>query len=110
MSLDVTFSALSNPARRAILQRLQRGDATVTELADPLDMSMPAVSRHLKVLEQAGLIDRRKDAQRRICSLNAEPLRDATAWMANYAQFWEQSFDRLDDYLLELQSKNQEPK
>ncbi len=105
-SLDATFAALADPTRRAILTRLAAGEATVTELAAPFDMSQPAVSKHLKVLERAGLISRRRDAQRRPCRLEARPLAAATGWLGTYREFWEASFDRLDALLAER--KNQE--
>ncbi|MGH8877249.1 MAG: ArsR/SmtB family transcription factor [Stackebrandtia sp.] len=101
-TLDSTFAALADPTRRAILARLASGDATVTELAAPLTISQPAVSRHLRVLEQAGLISRGRDAQRRPCRLVAEPLKSATDWLADYRDFWETSYRRLDDLLAEL--------
>jgi DNA-binding transcriptional ArsR family regulator len=97
--LDRTFAALSDPTRRAILARLRQGDATVSELARPFAMSMPAVSRHLKVLENAGLISRNRSAQSRPSHLEARPLGEATAWMGEYRRFWTTSFDRLDDHL-----------
>ncbi|HIP78622.1 MAG TPA: ArsR family transcriptional regulator [Kiloniellaceae bacterium] len=103
-ALSSTFAALADPTRRAILARLADGAATVGELAEPFEMSMPAVSRHLKVLERAGLITRGRAAQWRPCQLEAGPLKDATDWLERYRRFWEQSFDRLDDYLKELQS------
>lgn len=103
--LDRTFAALADPTRRAILQRLAAGDATVTELAEPFAMSQPAVSKHLKVLERAGLVTRRRDAQRRPCRLEARPLRDATAWLAEYRDYWEASYQRLDRLLGELQAE-----
>jgi DNA-binding transcriptional ArsR family regulator len=102
--LDLVFAALSDPTRRAILERLRSGEATVTELADPFDMSQPAISKHLKVLEGAGLVARRRDAQRRPCRLRAEPLRAATDWLADYGGFWEESYQRLDAVLDELQA------
>jgi len=101
--LSVTLSALADPTRRAILARLAQGETSVTELAAPFDMSLPAVSKHLKVLENAGLISRGKEAQWRPCRLEAGPLRDVAAFLENYRQFWEQSLDRLDDYLQALQ-------
>ena len=101
--LDATFSALADPTRRAILARLAKGEAAVTELAEPFDMSLPAVSKHLKVLERAGLISRGREAQWRPCRLEAGPLKDVAAFIENYRQFWEQSLDRLEDYLAELQ-------
>lgn len=103
--LSATFAALADPTRRAILARLSTGEASVTELAEPFDMSMPAVSKHLKVLERAGLIARGRDAQWRPCRLEAEPLREVAGWLDHYRVFWEQSFDRLDEYLRDLQSK-----
>jgi DNA-binding transcriptional ArsR family regulator len=101
--LDATFAALSDPTRRAILARLSKGEATVLELAEPFDMSLPAVSKHLKVLERAGLISRGRDAQRRPCRLETAPLDDAAAWMEQQKRTWEERLDRLDDYLQELQ-------
>jgi len=103
--LSDTFSALADPTRRAILARLASGDASVTELLEPFALSQPAISKHLQVLERAGLISRSRDAQRRPCHLEAEPLKDAAAWIEHYRQFWTESFDRLDDYLARLQSK-----
>ena len=100
--LDATFAALADPTRRAILNRLRSGEATVTELAAPFDMSQPAISKHLKVLERAGLITRGRDAQRRPCRLRARPLKDATDWLENYRDYWEESFQRLDTLLDEL--------
>jgi DNA-binding transcriptional ArsR family regulator len=100
--LSATFAALADPTRRAILARLASGESSVTELAEPFDMSLPAVSKHLKVLERAGLIARGRNAQWRPCRLEAGPLRDVAGWVENYRKFWEQSFDRLDDYLHEL--------
>jgi DNA-binding transcriptional ArsR family regulator len=97
--LDATFAALADPTRRAILARLASGDAHVSELAEPFDMSQPAISKHLKVLERAGLISRGRDAQRRPRRLEAKPLADATKWLENYRQFWEGSFRRLDALL-----------
>nr|WP_062340035.1 metalloregulator ArsR/SmtB family transcription factor [Herbidospora sakaeratensis] len=97
--LDATFAALADPTRRAILARLAQGEATVNELAAPFAMSQPAVSKHLKVLEKAGLITRGRDAQRRPCRLAAEPLREATEWLADYRDYWEESFQRLDSLL-----------
>ena len=102
--LSLTFAALADPTRRAILSRLSQGDATVNEIAAPFDMSLPAVSKHLKVLEAAGLITRSRTAQWRPCHLEAAPLKDADGWIAGYRRFWEASFDRLDDYLAELQA------
>jgi DNA-binding transcriptional ArsR family regulator len=103
--LSTTFSALADPTRRAILARLISGEASVTELAEPFAMSLPAVSKHLKVLEHAGLITRGREAQWRPCRLEAGPLKDAADWLDHYRRFWEQSFDRLEDYLGELQEK-----
>jgi DNA-binding transcriptional ArsR family regulator len=103
--LDAVFGALADPTRRAILARLSKGDATVLELAEPFDMSQPAVSKHLKVLERAGLIARGRDAQRRPCHLEPRRLKEAADWLGTYQQFWEESYNRLDDYLHELQHK-----
>lgn len=103
--LDATFSALADPTRRALLARLASGEATVTQLAAPFDMSQPAVSKHLKVLERAGLISRGRDAQRRPCKLEARPLKAATDWLENYRRYWEESFQRLDTLLDELKTK-----
>jgi DNA-binding transcriptional ArsR family regulator len=103
--LSTTLAALSDPTRRAILARLAAGQATVTELAAPFAMSMPAVSRHLKVLEQAGLITRGREAQWRPCRIKAGPLKDVADWVAHYRRFWTESFDRLDDYLRDVQKK-----
>ncbi|WP_037311182.1 ArsR/SmtB family transcription factor [Amycolatopsis orientalis] len=102
-TLDATFAALADPTRRAILARLATGDATVTELAAPFAMSQPAVSKHLRVLERAGLISRGRDAQRRPCHLVAEPLKTATDWLADYRDYWETSYQRLDALLDDLQ-------
>jgi DNA-binding transcriptional ArsR family regulator len=101
--LSATFAALSDPTRRAILARLVSGESSVSELAEPFDMSLPAVSKHLKVLERAGLIARGREAQWRPCRLDAGPLKDAAEWLERYRKFWEQSLDRLDDYLKQLQ-------
>jgi DNA-binding transcriptional ArsR family regulator len=103
--LSPTFAALADPTRRAILARLISGEASVTELAEPFEMSMPAISKHLKVLERAGLIARSREAQWRPCRLEAGPLKEVADWVGHYRRFWEQSFDRLDDYLCELKSK-----
>jgi DNA-binding transcriptional ArsR family regulator len=103
--LSITFSALADPTRRAILARLISGEASVTELAEPFEMSLPAVSKHLKVLKHAGLITRGREAQWRPCRLEAGPLKDAADWLEHYRRFWEQSFDRLENYLSELQGK-----
>jgi DNA-binding transcriptional ArsR family regulator len=106
--LSVTFSALADPTRRAILARLSKGEASVNDLAAPFKMSLPAVSKHLKVLEKAGLISRGRDAQWRPCRLNAEPMKQATGWLEEYRQYWEESFDRLEEYLAQLQEKEDE--
>jgi DNA-binding transcriptional ArsR family regulator len=103
--LDATFAALADPTRRAILARLTLGEATVTELAAPFAMSQPAISKHLKVLERAGLVSRGRDAQRRPCRLEARPLAEATEWLGGYRPFWERSFQNLDSLLDELQTK-----
>jgi DNA-binding transcriptional ArsR family regulator len=103
--LSITFAALSDPTRRAILARLAGGEATVTELAAPFDMSLPAISKHLKVLQRAGLIEQGRQAQWRPCRLKPEPLRDVADWVGRYRRHWEESFDRLDDYLKELQEQ-----
>jgi DNA-binding transcriptional ArsR family regulator len=103
--LNATFAALADPTRRAILARLASGEASVKELAQPFEMSLPAVSKHLKVLERAGLIARGREAQWRPCTLRAGPLKDISDWVEQYRRFWEQSFDRLDEYLKELQGK-----
>ena len=100
--LTAVFGALADPTRRAILTRLTAGDATVTELAAPFSVSQPAISRHLKVLEEAGLISRRRRATARLSHLEAEPLREATAWLASYQEFWDARYDRLDALLAEL--------
>ena len=101
--LDLTFAALADPTRRAILARLTHGQASVTELSAPFAMSQPAISKHLKVLERAGLVTRGRDAQRRPCRLEAEALRDATEWLDGYRRFWAESFERLDDLLADMQ-------
>lgn len=103
--LSMTFHALSDPTRRAILSRLADGPASVNELAAPFRMSLPAVSKHLKVLERAQLIERGREAQWRPCALNAKPLKEADAWIERYRAMWEERFDRLDAYLMELQGK-----
>jgi DNA-binding transcriptional ArsR family regulator len=102
--LDLIFAALADPTRRAILARLARGEATVNELAEPFDVSLPAISKHLKVLERAGLISRSRDAQWRPCRLEPVPLEEARSWIETYREIWEESFSRLDDLLQELQS------
>ena len=103
-TLDSTFAALSDPTRREILARLASGEASVKELAEPFEMTLPGVSKHLKVLERAGLISRGRVAQSRPCRLEAAPLREAADWVGRYRRFWEEGFDRLDDYLRGLQS------
>ena len=103
--LSTTFAALADPTRRAILARLAEGETSVQELAEPFDISLPAVSRHLKVLEHAGLIVRGREAQWRPCRLQAGPLKDIAAWVEEYRRYWEESFDRLDVYLQKLQRK-----
>jgi DNA-binding transcriptional ArsR family regulator len=103
--LSTTFAALADPTRRALLARLSLGETTVTELAEPFAMSLPAISKHLKVLERAGLIVRGREAQWRPCRLEAAPMKDATAWLEEYRRFWEHSFDKLSDYLQRLQKK-----
>jgi DNA-binding transcriptional ArsR family regulator len=102
--LDATFAALADPTRRAILARLASGEASVNELAQPFAMTLPAVSKHLKVLERAGLISRGREAQWRPCRLEAGPLKEVSDWVENYRRFWDGSFDRLGDYLRELQA------
>src|SRR6202140_3290345 len=108
--LSRTFAALADPTRRAILARLVSGEASVTELASPFKMSLPAVSKHLKVLERAGLIARSREAQWRPCRLDAGPLKEASDWLEHYRRFWEESFDRLEDYLRELQKRDTKKK
>ena len=103
--LSATFAALADPTRRAILARLSLGEMSVTELARPFQMTIPAVTKHLKVLERAGLITRGREAQWRPCKLAPEPLKDVSSWLEQYRRFWEESFDRLDTYLKELQEK-----
>jgi DNA-binding transcriptional ArsR family regulator len=105
-SLSATLAALADPTRRAILARLAQGEASVNELSAPFSISQPAISKHLKVLEQAGLISRGRVAQSRPCRLEAAPLRDLAGWLETYRRFWDQSFDRLDAYLKELQKRN----
>jgi DNA-binding transcriptional ArsR family regulator len=104
--LSTTFQALADPTRRAILASLTTGEKTVSDLAEPFDMSMPAITKHLKVLEKAKLIERSRKAQYRPCKLQPEPLKGVDQWMEQYRKFWEASFDRLDDYLHELQTKD----
>jgi DNA-binding transcriptional ArsR family regulator len=101
--LSATFSALADPTRRAILARLTKGEASVTELAQPFDMTMPAITKHLKVLERAGLVIRGREAQWRPVRLEAGPLREVSGWLQHYRQFWDESLDRLDDYLQAIQ-------
>lgn len=108
--LDLTFAALADPTRRAILARLALGDASVTELAQPFAMSQPAISKHLKVLEQAGLISRGRDAQRRPCRIEGKPFAEAEEWLENYRQFWEGQFLKLDALLSELKGKRKTAK
>ena len=107
--LDQTFAALADPTRRAILARLASGEASVMELSEPFAMSQPAISKHLKVLERAGLISRARDAQRRPRQLEAKPLAEASGWLEGYRQFWEGSFERLDTLLDEMKSQKKKP-
>jgi DNA-binding transcriptional ArsR family regulator len=106
--LSLTFTALADPTRRAILARLAQGEATVTELAKPFALSLPAISKHLKVLQRAGLVTQGRKAQWRPCRLEPAPLKEVADWMEYYHRFWDQSFDRLDEYLHELQKKEEE--
>jgi DNA-binding transcriptional ArsR family regulator len=108
LELDRTFAALADPTRRAILARLASGEATVTELAEPFEISLPAVSKHLKVLERAGLIARGRERQWRPARLEAGPLRSVAEWAEGYRRFWEESYERLDEYLEELQARGKE--
>ena len=108
--LSTAFAALADPTRRAILARLASGEASVTELAEPFDMSLPAVSKHLKVLERAGLIARGREAQWRPCRLEPAPLKNVADWVDHYRRFWEESFDRLDEYLRSIQSNPKKEK
>jgi len=108
--LDAVFGALADPTRRAILARLAAGEATVTELAEPFDLSQPAISKHLKVLERAGLISRGRDAQRRPCKLEGAPLQAANEWLERYRRFWQESFERLDDVLADLKQQERKKK
>jgi DNA-binding transcriptional ArsR family regulator len=103
--LSLTFAALADPTRRAMLHRLARGESSVTELAKPFDMTLPGISKHLKVLERAQLIERSRDAQRRPCRLRAKPLKDVAEWVEHYRKFWEERLDRLDEYLKQIQAK-----
>ena len=107
-ALSATFAALADPTRRAILSRLALGESSVTELATPFDISLPAITKHLKVLEGAGLISRSREAQWRPCRIEGIPLRQAADWMAQYREFWEQSLDRLDGYLQQLQQQEKD--
>ena len=107
--LDTTFSALADPTRRAILARLATGEASVNELAEPFDMSQPAISKHLRVLERAGLISRSRDAQRRPCRIEAGPLAEANKWLERYRQIWEANFQRLDALLEEMKAERKTP-
>jgi DNA-binding transcriptional ArsR family regulator len=107
--LSLTFAALADPTRRAILERLSQGEASVTELARPFNMSLPAISKHLKVLEKAQLISRSKEAQWRPCRLESAPIKEVADWSASYRHFWEGSFDRLEAYVERLQAQRQEP-
>lgn len=104
--LSATFAALADPTRRAILARLSLGETSVTELAEPFDMTMPAITKHLKVLENADLITRTREAQWRPCRIHAEPLKQATDWIEQYRKHWDDKFDRLEEYLKEIQSKD----
>jgi DNA-binding transcriptional ArsR family regulator len=106
--LSITFAALADPTRRAILAHLAHGEASVTELAKPFEMSLPAISKHLKVLERAHLVTRGREAQWRPCQLSAAPLKDVDHWLDQYRQFWQASFERLDDYLHELQNQEKD--
>ena len=108
--LSRVFGALADPTRRAILERLSQGEAGVQEIAKPFDMTLPAISKHLKVLEKAKLIRRGKDKQWRPCTLDAKPLKRANDWIADYRQFWEESFERLDEYLKEIQEQEKTKK
>jgi DNA-binding transcriptional ArsR family regulator len=108
--LDLTFAALADPTRRAILARLAQGEATVTELGAPFKMSQPAISKHLKVLERAGLISRGRDAQKRPCRLEVKPLAEANEWLEKYRELWEANFERLDDLLEELKAQKKPKK
>lgn len=108
--LSQVFAALADPTRRAILARLSKGEASVNELAEPFDITLPAISKHLKVLEKAGLIERTREAQYRPCRLQAAPLRDAAGWIDHYRQYWEESFDRLDAYLKTVTARQRNQK
>jgi DNA-binding transcriptional ArsR family regulator len=104
-TLSLTLAALADPTRRAMLHRLARGESSVTELAKPFDMTLPGISKHLKVLERARLIERSRSAQRRPCRLRAKPLKDVADWVQHYQRFWEERLDQLDEYLKEIQAK-----
>ncbi|NIP28013.1 MAG: winged helix-turn-helix transcriptional regulator [Phycisphaerae bacterium] len=106
-ALSLTFAALADPTRREMLERLAQGPATVTELAEPFEISLPAISNHLKVLERAGLIERSRQAQWRPAQLKAEPLKDASQWLETYREHWEDNFDRLEEYIRKIQKENQ---
>ena len=106
--LSVTFAALADPTRRAMLARLSKGEATVTELAEPFELSLPAISKHLKVLQRAGLVEQGRQAQWRPCTLKPERLRDASEWIGQYRRHWEDSLERLDDYLREIQQDHEQ--
>ncbi|HEY0372067.1 MAG TPA: metalloregulator ArsR/SmtB family transcription factor [Thermoanaerobaculia bacterium] len=108
--LDATFAALADPTRRALLARLASGECSVLELAEPFSMSQPAISKHLKVLERAGLISRGRDAQRRPCRIEAEPLAEANEWIERYREFWEDNFQRLDAVLEEMKATRKSPR
>jgi DNA-binding transcriptional ArsR family regulator len=108
-ALSATFTALADPTRRAILSRLAMGPANVTELALPFSISQPAISKHLKILERAGLVKRSREAQSRPCSIDAMPIKDVATWAEGYRQYWTDSFDRLDTYLQDLQQQAKEP-
>jgi DNA-binding transcriptional ArsR family regulator len=105
-TLSLTFAALADPTRREMLARLAQGPATVTELAEPFDISMPAITNHLKVLERAGLVERSRKAQWRPAQLKAEPLKDASNWLETYRENWEENFDRLEEYIRKIQTEN----
>lgn len=107
-SLGATFAALADPTRRAILERLARGDASVSELAEPFQVSLPAISKQLRVLEQAGLVTREKEGRVRRCRLDAEPMKEAARWLARYRRYWERQLDSLADYLNELQNEEEQ--
>ena len=106
--LSTTFAALADPTRRAMLARLSKGEATVTELAEPFELSLPAISKHLKVLQRAGLVEQGRQAQWRPCTLKPERLRDASEWIGQYRRHWEDSLERLDDYLREIQQDHEQ--